>query len=393
MTMAAERTPGPASRGVHAGERRVDGALSTPIYRAAAFLYAPWMEKGEGAEDVWYYNRHGNPTVQAAEAKLSALVGSEDTLLTASGMGAITCAVLAHVRSGDHVVASRHVYGGARALLEFLTERFGVDVTWVGAETFAADAAAAAGPRTRLFYLESPTNPTLRLVDLPAAAAAAKRAGALTVLDHTFASPLGQDAPSMGIDLVVHACTKYVGGHSDLLAGSVSGRQELVTPVRSLHAVLGPVCDPQVAWLLNRGMKTLALRMERHHRNGLALARFLEGRPGVRAVHHPFLDSHPQRALARDQLRGGVGVLSFELADLETARRFVRALRLIAWAPSLGSVESLAHVPADRGGSHGHWTPEERRRSGVTDGLVRISAGVEEEADLLADLEQALAAL
>jgi len=384
---------GPATRSIHTGERHPDGALSTPIYRSGTYFYQRYIDAPDGSEDVWHYARAGGPTLQTPERKLSQLTGAEATLLTASGMGALTTTFLTLLDGKSHVISSNCAYGGGLVFLRQLEAKFGVEVSWVSPATFAADARELVQPNTSLFFLETPTNPTLQLVDLDPVASLAKEIGALTLLDHTFASPVGQDAIGAGIDLVMHSATKYIGGHSDLLAGSISGRRELLELIREMSYLVGAVCDPETAFLVNRGLKTLPLRMERHHASGLAMAQHLEGHAKVGEVYYPFLESHPQYELARRTLPGGGGVLSFELADLGAAERFARALRVLTWAPSLGGVESLVQLPAGRGGSHYHWTPQERAAGGIPDGLVRVSVGLENIEDLIGDVDSALGAV
>ena len=387
---ASHEGRGPASRSIHAGERKVDGALNTPIYQSAAFLYGPYLDATDDTDDVWYYSRAGNPSLDAVEQKLNELTGAQDTLITASGMGAISTGILSCVASGDHIIASNSIYGETLSFLGHLQSQFGVELSWVSPETFADEARELVSDRTRLFYLETPTNPTLRLVDLPPVANLANEVDATTILDATFGSPVGQDPLGAGIDLVAHSATKFIGGHSDVVAGSIGGDAQRMARVRKMALMTGPVCDPHTAFLLSRGLKTLPLRWERHCSNALGLAQHLSVHTKVRRVHYPGLEDHPQSQLASQSMNGGGGVLSFELSDTGAADRFVRAVTLISWAPSLGSAESLVHVPAGRAGSHGHWSVQERAAAGIVDGLVRIAVGLEDLEDLMNDVDQAL---
>jgi cystathionine gamma-lyase len=303
-------------------------------------------------------------------------------------MGAETT-ILALLKSGDHVVASDDLYGGTYRLFDRVLSRFGISFDFVDAVD-VANVEAAIGPSTRMIWIESPTNPLLKIVDIPKVAALAHDAGAMLVVDNTFASPYFQRPLILGADVVVYSATKYLGGHSDLVMGTVTVRdEELYERLKYHQNAIGAVPGPMDSWLLLRGLKTLALRMDRHERNALAVARFLEGRQGMKRVIYPGLPSHPQHDLAGRQMTGFGGIVTVEVeGGIEAARTFMRSLRLFALAESLGGVESLADHPGIM--THASLPPDLREAAGITDGLIRLSIGIEDEADLLADLTQAL---
>jgi cystathionine beta-lyase/cystathionine gamma-synthase len=335
-----------------------------------------------------FYTRYGNPTLTLAERVVADLEGAEAAGVFGSGMGAITTTLLAHLRAGDHALFQREIYGGAHRFANEILPRYGIEVGFVEA-TDPGSVKRGIRENTKIVYLESPTNPTLKLVDIREVAAIARGAGVLSFIDSTFATPFNTRPHELGVDGVLHSATKYFGGHSDLLAGVVAGSRELVERVKSYMRVLGGILDPHAAYLMIRGMKSLGLRVEQHNRNALAVARFLERHPRVRRVHYPMLESHPQFELARKQMRGGGGVLSFEVdGGLEEAKCFSNAVELFRVAPSLGSVESLLSIPCLT--SHAMLSPDERRKAEIEDGLVRLAIGVESADDLIADLGRAL---
>lgn len=382
---------------VRAGQPRKDAldAVTTPIACTATYAFGSTDEihaHFEGRITRDEYGRYGNPTVRAAEAKLAALDGAELACAFGSGMAAVTTTLFALLKAGDHVVLTSDCYRRTRAFVRDVLGRFGVDHTIVAPSTDAV--AAAIGPKTRVVLTESPTNPWLRVVDLPRIAEVARRVGARgrvkVVVDSTFATPINQQPLTQGADLVIHSCTKYLGGHNDLLAGVVCGDAGLVSLVRDARDVLGGVLDPHAAYLLLRGIKTLALRVERQNATGLAIARWLEAQPEVERVAYPGLPSHPDHAVATRLMTGFGGVISFVLrADYDTTGRALDACELATLAPSLGGVETLIEQPAIM--SYYGVAREDRIALGIDDGLVRLSVGIEDEEDIRADLARVLA--
>jgi cystathionine beta-lyase/cystathionine gamma-synthase len=337
-----------------------------------------------------FYQRYGHPTLHACEERLAALEGAETGLLFSSGMAAISSAFLAMLKAGDHVVALHQCYGGTHALLAWGVERLGWGRDLVDAREPGAWEAAFK-PNTRILHVESPTNPTLAVVDLERAAQLAHAHGALLTVDNTFASPIGQHPLALGADLVMHSATKSIGGHGDLLAGVVLGRAAELDQVWHARKVFGPVPDPALAWQIERSLKTLPLRVAATNASALELATRLAGHPSVAQVFYPGLPSHPGHEIARRQMMLGFGpVLAFEVpGGAEAAIETVNRLELVSHAPSLGSVASLASLPAWT--SHIGLGVEGRRRAGIPEGLVRLSVGLEDVEDLWADLERALA--
>jgi len=382
-----------ATRAVHVdpSERR-NRPVATPIHLSATFEAADYdqqVELEEAKADT-FYSRYGNPTVSVAERSLARLEGAESAALFGSGMAAITTTLLTFLARGDHAVVQREIYGGTHRFAQEFLPRLGVEVSWVEA-TDTGGFERAVGDNTRLIYIESPTNPTLKLTDLAAVSAIARQRSLLTFIDSTFATPFNSRPLEQGIDGVLHSGTKYLGGHSDLLAGALVGSRSIVDKVKSTLRVLGGILDPHAAYLLIRGIQSLPLRIEQHNRNALAVARFLSKHPRVRCVFYPMLESHPQHELARRQMRGGGGVVSFEMdGDLSSAKRFANALRLVRIAPSLGGVESLLSLPCLT--SHAMLSAEERQKAGIADSLVRLAIGIEDPEDLVADIDQGLRA-
>jgi cystathionine gamma-synthase len=386
---------GSGTRSVHGGER-VDsdvGSLTTPIYRTSTFRFATTDDLIAAArgERPGFYTRYGHPNFATVEEKFALLHGAEAGALFASGLAAMAAVLFGHAKAGDRVVAARDLYGGTRTLLLEMAQRFGLTVDFVALDGPGGsdDALARALAGARLFVAESPTNPMLRVLDLPRLARAARGAGALLVFDNTFAGPLNQQPLRHGADLVLESATKSLGGHSDLMGGLVAGRADLIEPLRRARKVFGAVADPDAAWLLARGMKTLGPRIERQNRTGLEVASRLERHPEVSRVLYPGLPSHPDHAIAKAMLSGFGGMVTFACrGGLEAARRVADRVRLVANAPSLGGVESLLSLPVYT--SHAMFTAEERRAVGIGDDLVRLSLGLEDPSDLLADLDQAL---
>jgi cystathionine gamma-synthase len=365
--------------------------LAQPIYQTSTFQVTDSDQQLRATHTDMFYTRYGNPTHTAVEAAIAQLEGADAALLFASGMNAITTSILALVKSGDHIVAQRDIYGGVTKFLSTWLPKLGVETTFVDTTDYNQHTRAIR-PNTKLLYLESPTNPTLRVVDLHKQAALAREHGLLTLIDSTFATPINQRPAEFGIDLVLHSGTKYFGGHTDLICGIAAGRQDLIDRIKETRTTLGGVMDPHAAFLLLRGIKTLAVRVDRQNESALRIAEFLTQHPKVRSVNYPFLDGHPQRALAIRQMKGGGGVLSFEVDGTgEDAKRLSEALHLFTLAPSLGGVESLVSIPVLT--SHAMISAEQRQKMGVSDQLVRLSVGIENVNDLIADMDQALAAV
>ena len=384
---------GVRTRAVHGPQVDHQGPASTPIVHSATFAFtsldalnAEQDKKAAGA----FYQRVGHPTLRAAEQRLAALEGAETGLLFSSGVAAISAVLLAYLKSGDHVVALHQCYGGTHDLLNFGAERFGWKVDMVDARD-PASWGSYLKPETRILHVESPTNPTLCVVDLRAAADLAHARGALLTVDNTFASPVGQHPLALGADLVMYSATKSIGGHSDLLAGAVMGPAARMEPVWKVRKFFGAVPDPALAWQIERSLKTLPLRVQAANANALDLARRLEGHSAVARVFYPGLSGQPGHEVARRQMSLGFGpVLSIEVqGGAPSAEAVVNSFELIRHAPSLGGVDSLASLPAHT--SHIQLGPEGRARAGIPEGLVRLSIGIEDPEDLWADLSQALA--
>jgi cystathionine gamma-synthase len=384
---------GPSTLSVHGGEPRPKPAnsLATPIVQTATFTFANTQELKDhfdGKIDRVEYGRYGNPTQRIAEAKLAALEGAEDCLLFSSGMAAVTTALFAMLSRGTHVVVTDDSYRRTRQFLNTTLHRYGIEVSTVPAGDFDA-LEDAIRPTTRVLVSESPTNPYNRIMDLERFAAIGRRHRVKTLIDATFATPYNQRPLEWGIDVVMHSATKFLGGHNDLLAGAILGSRDIVGAVRSLQSTTGAVVDPFAAYLLVRGLKTFALRVERQNTNAQAVAEFLAAHPHVERVHYAGLPTHPEHAIARKQMRGFGGVVSFEVrGDLDAASRVVDACRIPYIAASLGGVESLIEQPAVM--SFYELTTEERLQIGIKDNLIRYSVGIEDADDLVADLAQAL---
>lgn len=386
-TSAERRAPGFATRAIHVGSEPdpLTGAVSPAVYQTSTYA-----QEELGRHKGYEYARTHNPTRERLERNLAALEGGEHGLAFGSGLAA-TGAVLHLLRSGDHVVASNDLYGGTYRLFEKVLTGFGLRFTYVDSSRAEA-VAQAMRPETKLLFLETPSNPLMRLTDLAQMAEIGRRHGALTVVDNTFLSPYFQRPLEFGIDVVLHSTTKYLNGHSDMVGGIViTSRAEPAERLRFLQNAEGAVPGPWDCWLALRGVKTLALRMARHDASARELAPWLAEQPGVRAVHYPGLPRHPQYELAKRQMSGFGGMISIELGSLEAARRFLGGLEVFTLGESLGGVESLATHPATM--THASVPREVREANGFTDGLVRLSVGCEDVLDLRQDLERALARL
>jgi len=376
---------------VHGGHEAPRGPLATPIVQASTFAFASAAEMRrylEGDPELFLYTRYANPTVRELEESLAALEGAEAALCLSSGMAAMTTAVLSVARAGDEVLASASLYGGTVRLLTDLLPRLGIASRFLKVEDLPR-VGRLAGDRSRLLIVESPTNPTLEVVDLAAVCAGARDRGLVVVADNTFATPLLQRPLALGADLVMHSLTKALAGHSDLVGGALAGSRERIAAARATMTILGGCMDPHAAFLVRRGLKTLHLRVERQCANAMALARRIEGHSAVRGVRYPGLSSHPGHEVARRQMAAFGGLVTLELAGgLPAAERFYDRLRLVARAASLGGVESLASIPVHT--SHYGLTEQALREAGVDPGMVRLSLGVEDAEDLIADVERAL---
>lgn len=382
---------------VHGGEpnRKAHGAITTPISCTATYVFddtAEMRDHFEGRIEREEYGRYGNPTVDVAERKLAEICGGEDCVIFSSGMAAITTTLLAMLRSGQHVVLTSDCYRRTRQFVTQVLGRFGVESTLVAPDDYDG-LARAIRKETRMVISESPTNPYLRCLDLERVSAiTAEHPGVKLLIDATFATPMNQDPLAQGADLVFHSCTKYLGGHNDLLGGAVVGSAALIGALRDFRGVLGGILDAHSAYLLIRGMKTLELRVQRQNQTGLRVARALEAHPRVERVFYPGLESHPDHAIARRHMTGFGGVVSFLVrGDLDATSRFIDACTVPIIGPSLGGVESLIEQPALM--SFYELTTEQREAVGIKNNLVRLSVGIEDAEDLIADLDQALAAM
>jgi cystathionine gamma-synthase len=371
--------------------RKKNGPLATPIYQTSTFEVTDNEDQLRVTNTDHYYTRYGNPTNTVAEKTVATLEGVDAALTFASGMGAITTGIMALLKAGDHIVAQHDIYGGATKFLSQWLPKLGIETTFVDTTEYEQHARAIR-PTTKMLYLESPTNPTLRVVDFKKVAALAKQHNLITIIDATFGTPVNQHPAEYGIDLVVHSGTKYLAGHSDLICGVVAGRSELIEKIHETRTTLGNCMDPHASWVLLRGLKTLAVRVARQNENAQRVAEFLSQNAKVRSVHYPFLKSHPQYGLAREQMSGGGGMVTFEVEGTgDDARRVSEALSLFTLAPSLGGVDSLVSIPVLT--SHLMIAPEQRKKMGVTEQMIRLSVGIENADDLIADLEHALEAV
>lgn len=383
----------PATRLVHGSRRpeRNAGAVVPPIYQTTTFHYPSEFSESAPQGRTYLYSRNVNPTQEVAAEVLRGLEGGEDARVFGSGMGAITATVLALVESGDEIVALENLYGGTFGFFRNFLPRYGVKVRWV-ADVPGADPSRLVTIRTKLLFVESPTNPLLTVHDLSLWARAAHRVGAPLAVDNTFATPINQHPIGLGADLVLHSGTKYLGGHSDLMAGALVGSKALLARVEPVQTVLGSVLDPFAAFLLTRGLRTLDLRVERQNENGRRVTEAIARHRKVKKFYYPGRSGPYEEAVCRRQMRGRGGVIAFVVpGGLAATHRFMRRLRLIHVASSLGGVESLVSVPRET--SHQQLTDEERRARGIDDGLIRISLGIEDPDDLIRDISAGLDAV
>lgn len=385
---------GPQTTAIHGGEpnrRGVNGPIVTEIIRSSTFTFTSTEQMklwAEGKNKAYIYTRYGNPTLTVAQNKIAALEGAEAAIVTSSGMAAISSSLLAALKAGDELITTAQTYGGTYRLMRDVFPNMGITVRQVG--TDLAGIENLLSPRTKVFYIETPTNPTLRLVDIHKAVAFAKKHKLVSIIDNTFATPVLQNPIALGYDMVVHSATKALAGHSDIIAGVAVGNAEWMERVRQMIIYLGGSMDPGAAYLLIRGIKTLGVRVERQCENAIAVAQFLEKHPKVARVHYPGLKSHADHQLAKKQMRGFGSMLAFDMkGGLPAARRFCDRVKLFLLAASLGGVESLVILPIYS--SHYNMSLEELQHAGVSPGTVRVSIGLEDKKDLLEDLKQALA--
>ncbi|NJE04676.1 cystathionine gamma-synthase [Thermococcus sp. M36] len=380
-----------STRAIHVGEEpegMQHGDVVSPIHLSTTFAKKSVREVEEG----YVYSRSGNPTRDALERKLAALENAKYGLAFSSGLAAESTILLALLKKGDHVVAFDDLYGGTKRLFNQVMERFGIEFTYVDARE-PENVGTAIKENTKMVWLETPTNPLLKLADIKAIAEIAHERDIIVVVDNTFASPYFQNPLDLGADVVLHSVTKYLGGHSDVVGGAVMvNDDEIHEKLRFHQNAVGAILSPFDSWLVMRGIKTLAVRMERHEKNAMTIARYLEEHPLVEKVYYPSLHSHPQHELAKRQMRGFGGMLSFELkGGLEKAVKFIESLEVFALAESLGGVESLIELPAIM--THASVPREEREKVGIKDSLIRVSVGIEDVEDLIEDLDRGFRAV
>ncbi|GAA0706607.1 methionine gamma-lyase [Paraclostridium ghonii] len=385
-----------ATKAIHGGHKKdpVSGALTTPIYQTSTFVFDSAEQGGRRfalEEEGFIYSRLGNPTNMQLEEKIALLENGEACMSTASGMGAITSALWTALKAGDHVVASKTLYGCTYAMFNHGINRYGVEVTFVDA-TNVDEIKAAMKENTKVVYLETPANPDLKLVDIEEISKVAHTVeGCMVFVDNTFCTPYLQRPLELGADVVVHSATKYLNGHGDVIAGFVVGKKEFITQVRlfGVKDMTGSVLSPFDAYLILRGMKTLQVRMDRHTKNAMEVAKFLESHPNVEMVSYPGLESFPQYELAKKQMDMPGGMIAFEVkGGLEGGKKFLNSLELCVLAVSLGDCETLIQHPASM--THSPYTQEERAEAGISEGLIRISVGLEDAEDIIDDLKQGL---
>jgi cystathionine beta-lyase/cystathionine gamma-synthase len=365
-------------------------AVAEPIFQTSTFVFkdsAEVKKYQEGKVDKYLYTRYGNPTLRLAENKMAQLEGAEAGLVVSSGMASVTTTVLTLCKAGDEIVSTEPVYGGTFHLFKELFSGLGIKVNFVDPLRLD-EAEKLIGRNSKIFFAETPTNPNLRIVDIRKLLKIAKKHKLASVIDNTFATPYNQSPIQMGADIVVHSATKYLGGHSDLVAGVIVGTKKFIKDAVETMKMLGGCLDPLGAFLLLRGLKTLAVRVERHNQNGIQVAQFLSRHPRVKKVYYPGHSSHPQHKLAKSQMKGFGGMVCFDVGDLKSATKVIDNLKLFLNATSLGGVESLASIPVLT--SHYGFETKDLRRVGVTSGMIRLSCGIEDSKDLIEDLNQAL---
>ena len=382
------------TQAIHSGRINDEqfGSLATPLYQTSTFIFENAQQGADrfaGEEEGFIYSRLGNPTTRQLEMRVAEMEQMEDAAATATGMGAVSGALLSYLQAGDHMIASKAIYGCSYALISHMLTRFGIEVTFVDM-TDIKNIKAAIKPNTKLVFLETPVNPNMVVLDLVAIAEIAKQHELISVVDNTFLTPVLQQPGQFGIDLVVHSATKYLNGHGDVVAGIICGPSEMINHIKmTVLKDIGATISPHDAWLILRGIKTLPIRMERHCTNAQIVAEFLEQNKHVTKVHYPGLKSHSGHGFIGTQMKAAGGVIAFELdTDIKGGADFIDSMKLFSIAVSLGDAESLIQHPASM--THSPYTQEERLDAGISDGLIRISVGLEHSDDLVADLKQAL---
>ncbi|WDD97946.1 methionine gamma-lyase [Thalassomonas actiniarum] len=383
------------TQAIHSGRINDEqfGSLATPLYQTSTFIFDDAKQGADrfaGEAEGYIYSRLGNPTTRQLEMRVAAMEGMEDAAATATGMGAVSGALLANLQCGDHIISSKAVYGCSYALMSHMLTKFGIEVTFVDM-TEPENIENAIQENTKVIFLETPINPNMVVLDLAAIAAIAKKHDIISIADNTFLTPVLQQPGQFGIDIVVHSATKYLNGHGDVVAGIICGSSEMIMNIKMTALKdIGATISPHDAWLILRGLKTLPIRIERHCENAQKVAEFLEGHEHIAQVYYPGLKSHPGNKFIGSQMKAAGGVIAFEIkSDLKGGEAFINRMKLFSIAVSLGDAESLIQHPASM--THSPYTQEERLEAGISDTLIRISVGLEHSDDLIADLEQSLA--
>jgi len=382
------------TQAIHSGRINDEqfGSLATPLYQTSTFIFdnaEQGAERFAGESEGYIYTRLGNPTTRQLEMRVAAMEGTEDAAATATGMAAVSGALLANLQCGDHIISSSAVYGCSFALMSHMLTKFGIEVSFVDM-TEPENIKNEIRTNTKLIFLETPINPNLVVLDLEKILAISKEYKLISVVDNTFLTPVLQQPAKYGADIIIHSATKYLNGHGDVVAGVICGNSEMINHIK-LTALkdIGATISPHDAWLILRGLKTLPIRIERHCKNAQILAEFLEGHPNVAQVYYPGLKSHPGNKFIGNQMKGAGGVIAFELnTNLSGGSAFINRMKLFSIAVSLGDAESLIQHPASM--THSPYTEQERRAAGISDSLIRISAGLENADDLIFDLKQSL---
>jgi methionine-gamma-lyase len=382
------------TQAIHSGRINDEqfGSLATPLYQTSTFIFDNAQQGADrfaGESEGFIYTRLGNPTTRQLEMRVAAMEGMEDAAATATGMAAVSAALLTNLQAGDHLISSKAVYGCSFALMNHMLKKFGIEVTFVDM-TVPENINAAVQDNTKLIFLETPINPNLVVLDLEKICAIAKSHQLLSIVDNTFLTPVLQQPAKFGADIVIHSATKYLNGHGDVVAGIVCGSNEMISEIKlTTLKDIGATMSPHDAWLIMRGIKTLPIRMERHCSNAQKVAEYLEQHEAISQVYYPGLKSHPGHQFIGKQMKAAGGVIAFELnTDLEGGADFINNMELFSIAVSLGDAESLIQHPASM--THSPYEPEERAEAGITDSLIRISVGLENVDDIIADLRQAL---